>query len=56
MTTHKFQNSVADVVLRDVDSGEAIAHGKTNINTALTQTMNKIEARGGKGNQLLYRN
>ena len=54
MTVHKFQTSVADVVLRDTTTGEALAHGKTNTTTALEQTMSKVEARGGIGNQLLY--
>ena len=50
----KFQVSVADVVLRDASTYEAIAHGKTNTTTSLTQTMSAVEARGGVGNQLLY--
>jgi hypothetical protein len=50
----KFQSSVADIVLRDTTSGQAIAHGKTNTTTSLKQTMSKTEARGGIGNQLLY--
>lgn len=51
---YKFQTSVADIVLRDVTTGQAIAHGKTNTTTALKQSMAKTEARGGIGNQLLY--
>jgi len=51
---NKFQASVADVVLRDATTGQAIAHGKTNTTTSLTQTMSKTDARGGIGNQLLY--
>lgn len=51
---NKFQTSVADVVLRDAVTYEAIAHGRTNTTTSLTQTMSAIEARGGIGNQLLY--
>ena len=50
----KFQTSVADVVLRDPVTHIAIAHGKSNINTSLKQTMAKTEARGGIGNPLLY--
>ena len=50
----KFQTSVADVVLRDVDTGEAIAHGKTNITSAINQTMQMTEVRGGINNPLLY--
>ena len=50
----KFQTSVADVVLRDVETGEAIAHGKTNISSALTQSMQLTEVRGGINNALLY--
>jgi hypothetical protein len=52
--SNKFQTSVADVVLRDITTGQAIAHGKTNITTSLKQTMAKTEARGGIGNPLLY--
>jgi len=52
--TNKFQTSVADVVLRDATTYEALAHGKTNTTTSLTQTMSAVEARGGIGNQLLY--
>jgi len=51
---NKFQTSVADVVLRDATTYEAIAHGRTNTTTSLTQTMSAVEARGGIGNQLLY--
>ena len=51
---NKFQTSVADVVLRDVSTGEAIAHGKTNISTSLSQTMQVTEMRGGINNPLLY--
>ena len=51
---NKFQTSVADVVLRDAVTYEAIAHGRTNTTTSLTQTMSAVEARGGIGNQLLY--
>lgn len=51
---YKFQTSVADIVLRDAVTGQAIAHGKTNTSTALRQTMAKTEAKGGIGNQLLY--
>jgi len=50
----KFQASVADIVLRDAVTREAIAHGKTNTTTSLAQTMSVTEARGGIGNQLLY--
>ncbi len=50
----KFQTSVADVVLRDVETGEAIAHGKTNITSAINQTMQMTEVRGGVNNPLLY--
>jgi len=52
--TNKFQTSVADVVLRDATTYEALAHGRTNTTTSLTQTMSSVEARGGIGNQLLY--
>lgn len=51
---NKFQCSVADIVLRDATTHQAIAHGKTNTLTSLKQTMAKTEARGGIGNQLLY--
>lgn len=51
---NKFLNSVANVVLRDSSTGEAIAYGKTNINSTLSQTMANTEVRGGIGNKLLY--
>ena len=50
----KFQTSVADVVLRDVETGQAIAYGKTNISSAITQSMQMTEVRGGINNALLY--
>jgi hypothetical protein len=51
---NKFLNSVANIVLRDVDTGEAIAYGKTNISSSISQTMQMTEARGGIGNNLLF--
>lgn len=51
---NKFLNSVANVVLRDSSTKEAIAYGKTNITSALSQTMANTEVRGGIGNKLLY--
>lgn len=51
---NKFQTSVADIILRNPTTKQAIAHGVTNTTTALKQTMAKTEARGGIGNQLLY--
>lgn len=49
-----FQISVADYVLIDASTGQAIARGATANTTAMNQTMAKTEVRGGFGNQLLY--
>lgn len=50
----KYLVSVGDIVIIDIATGQAIIHGKSNISTAMSQTMAKTEARGGKGNPLLY--
>ena len=52
--TQYFQSSVANVILRDATTGQAIAHGETLMTSTLKQTMAKTEARGGMGNSLLY--
>ena len=51
---NQFLVSVADVVLRDPSTKQAIAHGTTNIMSSLTQTMAKTDVRGGINNALLY--
>jgi len=51
---NQFQNSVGDWVLRDPTTKIAYAHGMTASSTAMAQTMNATETRGGFGNQLLY--
>ena len=51
---NQFLVSVAEVVLRDSSTHQAIAHGTTNVMTSLTQTMAKTDVRGGINNALLY--
>jgi hypothetical protein len=45
--------SVAKVIARDVDTGEGLFYGLTEINTSFTTSMTTTEARGGVGNQLI---
>jgi hypothetical protein len=52
--TNSFLVSVAEAILRDPNSGEAIAYGKANISSAFTVTMAATEVRGGINNPLLY--
>jgi hypothetical protein len=51
---NEFLVSVANVVLRDPNTGNALAYGKTNINSSFTMSMQKTEVRGGINNPLLY--
>jgi len=51
---NEFLVSVADAVLRNPTTLEAVALGKANINTAFNLTMANTDVRGGIGNQLLY--
>jgi hypothetical protein len=54
MAEREFLVSVANVILRDPNTGEALAYGKTNINSSFTLSMQKTEVRGGINNPLLY--
>jgi len=54
MADNQFLVSVANVVLRDPNTGNALAYGKTNINSSFTMSMQKTEVRGGINNPLLY--
>jgi hypothetical protein len=51
---NEFLVSVADAILRDPNSLEAIAYGRANITSAFTLTMQKTDVRGGINNPLLY--
>jgi hypothetical protein len=51
---NEFLVSVANVVLRDPNTGNALAYGKANINSSFTMSMQKTEVRGGINNPLLY--
>ena len=54
MANNEFLVSVANAVLRDPNTGSAIAYGTTNISSAFTLTMQKTDVRGGINNPLLY--
>lgn len=54
LNTNQFLVSVADVLLRDRDQDRIVLKGKTNVNTAMTQSMSNSEVRGGYGHGLLY--
>jgi len=51
---NKFLVSVANAILRDANTGEALAVGKANMNSSITLSMQKTEVRGGINNPLLY--
>lgn len=51
---NEFLVSVADAVLRDPLTGNAIAYGTTNITSAFTLTTAQTDVRGGINNPLLY--
>jgi hypothetical protein len=51
---NQFLVSVANAVLRDPNTGNALAYGKANISSAFTMSMQKTEVRGGINNPLLY--
>lgn len=53
--SNEFLVSVANAVLRDSTTGEALVYGKANLNSSLTQTMDATDVRGGVGNKLLYK-
>jgi hypothetical protein len=52
--TNEFLVSVANAVLRDPTTGNALAYGTTNITSAFTLTTAATEVRGGVNNPLLY--
>ena len=52
--SNEFLVSVADVILRDASTGNALAYGKANISSALTLSMQAAEVRAGINNPLLY--
>lgn len=52
--TNKFLVSVADAIIRDPNTGEALAVGKANMTSAIALTMAKTEVRGGINNPLLF--
>lgn len=54
MQNNEFLVSVANAVLRDPNTGAAIAFGTTNLNSAFTLSMAKTDVRAGINNPLLY--
>lgn len=52
--SNQFLVSVANAILRDPTTGNAIAYGKTNITSAFTLTTAQTDVRGGINNPLLY--
>ena len=54
MANNQFLVSVANAVLRDPNTGNAILFGKANITSAFTLSMTATEVRGGINNPLLY--
>lgn len=52
--SNEFLVSVADVILRDTTTGNALAYGKANISSAFTLSMQAAEVRAGINNPLLY--
>lgn len=54
MANNEFLVSVANAVIRDPNTGAALAFGTANINSAFTLTMAKTDVRGGINNPLLY--
>lgn len=51
---NQFLVSVADAILRDPNTGNALAYGIANINSAFTLSTTETQVRGGKNNPLLY--
>jgi hypothetical protein len=51
---NQFLVSVANAVLRDPNTGNALLFGKANISSAFTMSMAATEVRGGINNPLLY--
>ena len=54
MANNEFLVSVADAILRDPTTGDALAYGTANLNSSFTMSMQKTDVRGGKNNPLLY--
>ena len=54
MANNQFLVSVAKAIARDPNTGAGIFLGKTNISSAFTLSMQKVEVRGGVNNPLLY--
>jgi hypothetical protein len=52
--SNNFLVTVADAVLRDPNTGYALAYGKANIDSALTITTAETVVTGGKNNPVLY--
>jgi len=52
--SNRFLVTVADAILRDATTGNALAYGTANIDSALTITTQATEVRGGRNNPLLY--
>jgi hypothetical protein len=50
----EFLVSVADAILRDPDTGNALARGIANLNSAFTLSTAETQVRGGINNPLLY--
>lgn len=51
---NKFLVSVADAIMRDPNTGNALAYGIANINSGLTISTSETQVRGGINNPLLY--
>jgi len=54
MAAQEYLVSVANAIIRDSATGNALVYGITNISSAFTLTTNKTEVRGGINNALLY--
>ena len=52
--SNEFLVSVADVILRDPTTGNALAYGKANVSSAFTLSMQAADVRAGINNSLLY--
>jgi hypothetical protein len=51
---NKFLVSVADAIMRDPNTGNALAYGIANLNSGLTISTSETQVRGGINNPLLY--
>jgi hypothetical protein len=54
MTVKNFLTGVARVVGRDPNTGAGLLYGTANIDSALTQSLQSTEVRGGAGNEVLF--